>query len=90
MELYLSEKEHHFVLKEDGMESIIDFHKVREKVWDYRHTFVPRALRGKGISGKLIQFALDYAREHGIKVIPTCASVKAFLEKHPEYNDVLN
>jgi uncharacterized protein len=56
---------------------------------DYRHTFVPPALRGHGIAGKLAQFALDYAATQHLRVIPTCSFVARFMDTHPQYQRLL-
>ena len=53
------------------------------------HTEVPEHLAGQGIAGKLAAFALGYAREHGLRVVPTCSYVGAYIERHPEYADLL-
>jgi predicted GNAT family acetyltransferase len=53
------------------------------------HTEVPKELGGRGLGGKLAAFALDYAREHGLRVVPTCPFVAAYIERHPEYQDLV-
>ena len=53
------------------------------------HTEVPPELGGKGIGSKLIKGALDQVRADGLKVIAQCPFVKAYIEKHPEYADLL-
>jgi len=50
---------------------------------------VPEALRGKGLGSALAQSALELAREEGWKVDVICPSVTAYLEKHPEYADLI-
>ena len=52
------------------------------------HTFVPPALRGKGLAGKLARAALDFARKEGKHVDPQCSYVAAFMDQHPEYADL--
>ncbi|AIL32577.1 GNAT family N-acetyltransferase [Basilea psittacipulmonis] len=42
---------------------------------DYYHTEVAPELGGQGIGKKLALFALNYAKEHGIKVKATCPFV---------------
>jgi hypothetical protein len=32
---------------------------------------------------------LAYAREQGYKIIPSCSFVRAYMERHPEYDDLL-
>jgi predicted GNAT family acetyltransferase len=36
-----------------------------------------------------VQGALDQVRAAGMKVIPVCPFVKAWIGKHPEYKDLL-
>jgi len=51
------------------------------------HTEVPPAFEGKGIAGRLAKFALDWAKENGLKVNPLCPYVRNYVNKHPEYQD---
>jgi uncharacterized protein len=53
------------------------------------HTEVPPELGGKGVGSTLVQGALDQVRAEGLKVIPACPFVKAWVGKHPEYKDLL-
>jgi predicted GNAT family acetyltransferase len=55
----------------------------------FTHTIVPKALEGRGVGSKLIRAALDSARDRGLKVIPQCPFVAAYIEKHPEYRELL-
>jgi uncharacterized protein len=55
----------------------------------FMHTEVPPQLGGKGIGSKLIKGALDQVRADGLKVIAQCPFVKAYMEKHPDYADLL-
>ncbi len=52
------------------------------------HTEVDDRLRGKGVGLKLVEFAVNYVREKGIKMLPLCPFAKATLLKHPEWKDV--
>jgi len=51
---------------------------------------VPAALNGRGIGSALVRGILDRARAQGLKVVPICPFVKAYLAKHEEYADLLN
>jgi uncharacterized protein len=53
------------------------------------HTEVPKELGGRGIGSALIQGVLDIARAEGLKVKPLCPFAKAYIERHPEYADLL-
>jgi uncharacterized protein len=55
----------------------------------FDHTEVPPELGGKGLGSKLIKGALDQVRSEGSRVIAKCPFVKAYIEKHPEYADLL-
>ena len=53
------------------------------------HTGVRDAYEGHGLAGQLAQHVLDDARANGIKIGATCPYVRSYLEKHPEYQDLL-
>jgi uncharacterized protein len=53
------------------------------------HTETPRALRGRGIASELVQGALELIRTDGSKVIAGCGFVVDYLQKHPEYADLV-
>lgn len=56
---------------------------------DLVHTDVPRQLEGQGYGRALAKAALDHARAEGIKVIPSCAFIQAFLKRNPKYSDLV-
>jgi predicted GNAT family acetyltransferase len=53
------------------------------------HTVVPPELEGRGIGGALVKTALAHARSHGLKVKPECSYARAYMERHPETQDLL-
>lgn len=53
------------------------------------HTEVPVELEGRGIAGHIVRNALDFAREQKLVVLPLCPFAKAWLGRHPEYQDLL-
>ena len=53
------------------------------------HTEVPEALSGQGVGSKLVGGTLDAARAEGLKVVARCEFVAAYVERHPEYRDLL-
>jgi predicted GNAT family acetyltransferase len=65
------------------------YYEIADGVVTFVHTEVPPELGGKGIGTKLIKGALDQVRAGGLKVIAQCPFVKAYIEKHPEYADLL-
>lgn len=53
------------------------------------HTGVPEAIGGRGIAGQLVKAALDYARAEGLRVVPACSYAAAYIQRHPEYADLV-
>jgi uncharacterized protein len=65
------------------------YYEIADGVVTFVHTEVPPELGGKGIGSKLIKGALDQVRAGDLKAIAQCPFVKAYIEKHPEYADLL-
>ncbi len=55
----------------------------------FEHTEVPPELGGQGIGSRLVRGALDLARADGRQVVAECPFVKAWIDKHPDYADLL-
>lgn len=53
------------------------------------HTEVDPAFSGRGVGSLLARHALDDARERGLRVVPTCPFVAGYIERHPEYRDLV-
>jgi predicted GNAT family acetyltransferase len=51
-------------------------------------TFVPPALRGRGLAEKLVRAALALAREEKRRVVPACSYVATFITRHPEFQEL--
>jgi predicted GNAT family acetyltransferase len=53
------------------------------------HTEVPPESRGLGLTSELSRSALDWARENNVRVDVICPVVLSYIEKHPEYSDLV-
>lgn len=53
------------------------------------HTVVEPQFEGRGLGGLMAEKALDDAREHGLKVAPHCWFIAAYIERNPEYADLV-
>lgn len=80
--------ENEFELDVDGHRAVAAYQLEGDMI-TFTHTLVPKKLEGRGIASKLIRAALDSARDRGLKVIPICPFVKAFIERHPEYQSLV-
>ena len=54
------------------------------------HTEIDKSLQGKNVGKKLVETAVKFARETGIKILPLCPFAKSVFDKTPDYADVLN
>jgi hypothetical protein len=48
------------------------------------HTYVPDAVRGSGIGGRLVVAAVESAIARGLTVVPACSFARWWLLNHPE------
>lgn len=53
------------------------------------HTEVDRSVEGRGVGSRLVSWALDDVRARGLAITVKCPFVTAFLERHPEYGDLV-
>lgn len=74
-----------FLMKVEGMEVYVLYAEDKETIELYS-TYTPPQLRGQGLAEKVVRFALEYAKEKNLKVIPSCWYVKRFLERYPDYS----
>jgi predicted GNAT family acetyltransferase len=79
---------HRYELAVDG-HIAATYYQIADGVITFVHTEVPPELGGKGIGSRLIQGALGEVRAAGLKVIAQCPFVKAWIEKHADYADLL-
>jgi predicted GNAT family acetyltransferase len=54
------------------------------------HTFVPEAMRGRGVAAVLVRAALDEARQRQWMIVPRCSYVARFIERHLEFADLVD
>ncbi len=54
------------------------------------HTEIDPSFGGKGYGSTLIRAALDDVRAHGIRIIPLCPFVAAWIERHPDSADLVD
>lgn len=83
-----NEEESRFETEVEGLISVVDYRR-RNNLFIVTHTGVPSQLEGRGIAGAITKALLDYIRENGFKVRPLCPYTKAYIKRHPEYNDIV-
>lgn len=77
-----------FTVEEEGSEAFVEYAREGD-VLVIVHTIVPKEMGGRGIAGRLVEAALQHAREQGLKVRPDCSYAEAYMRKHPEHAGLL-
>lgn len=89
IEIQLNRDRDRFEAPADGSMAVLQFRKIDDETLDFSSTRVPPEARGKGIAGKLVRHALDWARDEGYRVVPSCSYVASWIGKHPEYEGMV-
>ena len=77
-----------FELEADGVTVFMNY-RLTGNLISLDHTETPVAARGRGLASQLVDGVLRIARARGLQVVPRCPFVRAYLDKHPEYSDLL-
>jgi uncharacterized protein len=77
-----------FEIERNGDVAYLDY-TLSGNILELIHTEVPEALRHAGLASSLAETALQFAREHKLKVDIVCPTVRTYVAKHPEYSDLV-
>ena len=77
-----------FEIEQDGEVASLEY-TMTGNVLALIHTEVPDKLRGLGLATTLAENALRFARENNLKVDVICPLVQEYIDKHPEYSDLV-
>ena len=80
---------HRFELEENGLMAWADY-RIRDGVYVLPHVEADPPLRGTGAAGRLMQQIVDHARANKLVLEPRCAYARAWFQRHPEAQDVLD
>lgn len=80
---------HRYELDVDGHVAFVAYRDTDAGDRMFAHTEVPQPLEGQGIGGRLVKGALEAARAEGRRIIPSCPFVRAYIDRHPEYEDLV-
>ena len=87
--IVMNEQTHRFEMTLDGETAFAEYSLLHDAIV-LPHTVVPDAFAGMGVGSALAKAALGYAREHGLKVRPTCSFMAGYIAKHPEHHDLVH
>jgi predicted GNAT family acetyltransferase len=54
------------------------------------HTEIDDAHAGHGLAGILVSGVLDDVRRRRLRIVPICPFVEGYIERHPEYDDLVD
>jgi predicted GNAT family acetyltransferase len=77
-----------YELEVDGKLAIAAYER-RGGAIAFTHSEVPETLQGQGVASRLIAGALADVRRQGLKVVPICEFVAAYLDRHAEDQDLI-
>lgn len=80
--------EDRYELKIDNDVAVAVYHE-QGHIVTLTHTEVPGAREGQGVASKLIAGALDDVRRRGLKIVPECRFVAAYVQRHPQVQGLL-
>ncbi|HEY3089085.1 MAG TPA: GNAT family N-acetyltransferase [Jatrophihabitantaceae bacterium] len=73
----------------DGQPVGFAYYRAEPGMVVFTHTEVEPEAEGKGVASSLIRWALDDVRRRGLSAVPLCPFVRAFIARHPEYEDLV-
>lgn len=73
----------------DGQVAGFAVYRLLPTVIVFTHTEVLPEHEGQGLAARLVGTALDMSRDTGLGVLPACPYVAKYIEKHPEYADLV-
>ena len=73
----------------NGSHAYVEYGLTKEGIM-FTHTEVPAELEGKGIGSAMAMYVLEYAKENQLKVTPLCPFIKAYMDRHTEYKELLD
>jgi predicted GNAT family acetyltransferase len=84
-----SDDEYYELLVDGERAGILVYHTIGSQL-SITHTVIEQTYRGRGLSWALVGHALDDIRTKSVTVSNYCAVVSRFVEKNPEYRDLLS
>ncbi len=83
-------EKHKFFIKLGEYEASLVYAE-RGKVLDFYHIYVPDPFRNRGVAGRILIEAFEYAGENGYKVVPTCPFISGdFLPRFQKYQKLVD
>jgi predicted GNAT family acetyltransferase len=82
-------QQHRYEAVVDGRPAGFAAYRLRPGFVVFTHTQVDAQFEGGGVGSALARAALDDVRAKGQQVVPLCPFVAAYIERHPDYQDLV-
>ena len=84
MNIQHDETKHEFYFETPEGRATLTYERDGDRL-NFFHTFVPPALRGRGIGEEIVKAGFLYAGKNNLKVIPSCPYVARLVMKNAEW-----
>lgn len=81
---------HRYVIEVDGKRAGMAVYHFKGGRHFFVHTEIDPAFSGSGMGTTLVRAALDDVRSRGGIVVPICPFFASFIERHPDYQDLVD
>ncbi len=78
--------ERRFEMQVEGQVAFLSY-RIEDNHVILDHTYVPEALRGRGLAAQLVRAALAHGRQQGWNVTARCTYAAKYLQRHPKSAD---
>ena len=78
-----------FIIDLGDDQAVINY-KISDDRIIFLYAGVPQKYEGKGIAARLTREALEYAKAENYRVISLCSYISRFIERHHEYQSMLD
>jgi predicted GNAT family acetyltransferase len=87
----LKQGDHEFYMDDQDGKRLaeITYVFINPQAINVNHTFVDPSLRGQGIARKLMDKVVEFAKEEGLKIKPTCSYAVKVFPRYPEYEELI-
>lgn len=62
---------------------------IDERTVELQHTIISEGFSRRGFARTLVTTALEQIRDEGGRIVPTCSYVQDYLERFPQYADLV-
>ena len=81
-------RESRFEVEVDGALAVAEYERSGDRI-EFTRTNVPESLEGQGVGSALARKGLEEARREELTVVPTCDFIAGYIDRHPEYQELV-